>query len=151
MEFYAKVSDFSFGPLLILSGELSHRHTEKLRRFIYRTAVKSPWLIIDLRDLRMISRSAIGILMAAQRLQEERGGSIVLVMDKAPSTMIERILCLGELMPVVTGVEEAEAVTRSSIKAYIARERAVDVLLSSVEKVPVCRSPATLFNQFELN
>ncbi|MHB0976644.1 MAG: STAS domain-containing protein [Candidatus Aquicultorales bacterium] len=150
MEFSARLASMPYSPLLTLSGELSHRHTEDLRRYIYQAARKSPWLIIDLCELRMISRAAIGILIAAQKLQEERGGSIILIMDKAPTTMIERILCLGELMPVVNDLEEARDVTRSSIKAFIARERAIEVLLAARER-PIYRPPVSLFNQFELN
>lgn len=151
LTFRAKVADLPFAPLVLLRGELSHRNTEELRRYLYRAARKSPWLVVDLRELRMISRAAIGVLTAAQRLQEERGGSIILVMNSAPSTMIERMLCLGEMMPVVTDFSEAEAVTRSAIKAFIARERAVDVLLSARERVASTYRRPVVYNQFELN
>ncbi len=86
--------------------------------------------------------------MAAQQLQEERGGSLILLMDKPPRGLLEDLLRLVERIPVVSGPEDAEAVTRSSIKAHIARERAREAVLASARSPYQFSPQPALFDQY---
>lgn len=86
--------------------------------------------------------------MAAQQLQEERGGSLILIMGEPPYGLLEELLRLVERIPVVSSPEDAEAVTRSSIKAHIARERAREAVLASARSSCQYAPEPAAFDQF---
>ncbi|NLY78102.1 MAG: anti-sigma F factor antagonist [Tissierellia bacterium] len=92
-----------------LSGELDHHTSESLRRKIdrYYSSKNLSNLILDLRDLKFMDSSGIGLIMGRYKMCKDKKGNISIV---STSPYINRMLKMSgiyQIVDVFSDIDEA--------------------------------------------
>lgn len=96
-------------------GELDHHGSEKAREKIdewYYDKVKKN-IIFDLRELKFMDSSGIGLVMARYKMCRENGGKVLIVND---NPNIQRILRMSGILKIIDVYSSIDNALKNSIK-----------------------------------
>jgi len=82
------------------NGELDHHSAEEIRKEIDNSYLEKMLknVIFDLKNLRFMDSSGIGIIMGRYKLTSENGGKVILV---NVSSRVEKILSMSGILKIV--------------------------------------------------
>jgi anti-sigma B factor antagonist len=94
--------------VLTVTGEIDMATAPDLReRLVAQEADKVSAIVVDLTGVSFIDSTALGVLVAAHRRQEDAGGTFKLVVTEPRVLKVLEITDLTSVFPVFTSVDEA--------------------------------------------
>lgn len=70
--------DAASPTVVVLNAELGERDAEALRDELYAAVRQSGWVLVEARDVAVVSAAVVGVLIAAALLAHQLGGGIIL-------------------------------------------------------------------------
>jgi anti-anti-sigma factor len=98
-----------------LPGEHDDYSAPKLARELATALEEGLHLVVDLRQTTFLGSTGVATLLAAQRTAAERHLGLAIVIDEVTAWPVRRLFelaHLGEVLPIVPGVDAAIALTR---------------------------------------